>query len=74
MRAGHAIFTLLLSSFVCVVFADPFLLNDTIIGLDFIDTFTWWTAEDPTHGRVNYVDKDTALQKNLSYGTSPFTP
>ena len=75
MRAGCAILVLHLS-FVCVVLAEPSQLADTFIGYNFTDAFTWTTDDDPTHGRVNYVNKDVALQKNLSYGapTLPFHP
>ena len=38
------------------------------IGRDFLEHWTWETMDDPTHGRVNYVDQATALQLNLSYG------
>jgi hypothetical protein len=74
MRAGRALVALYLS-ISCTVLADPFRLDNTIIGYQFADAFQWWSNDDPTHGRVNYVDKDTAFQKNLfqknlSYGTS----
>jgi hypothetical protein len=43
-------------------------LQDSIIGYDFLDAFMWETKDDPTHGRVNYVDKATALKDNLTFG------
>lgn len=43
-------------------------LADTFIGHDFINGFNWETFDDPTHGRVNFVDQPTALSSNLSFG------
>jgi len=40
------------------------------VGFDFLGNFSWETADDPTHGRVNYVNKATALQDNLTFGMS----
>ena len=48
-----------------------YVLKEKFVGRDFLDAWTWETMDDPTHGRVNYVDQRTALQKNLSYGTPP---
>ena len=48
-------------------------IADTFIGHDFINGFDWETFDDPTHGRVNYVDQPTALSSNLSFGESPFS-
>ncbi len=45
-----------------------FKLADKFIGSDFFSGFDWKTFDDPTHGRVNYVDQQTALATNLSYG------
>ncbi|KAJ8590237.1 glycoside hydrolase family 16 protein [Rhizopogon salebrosus TDB-379] len=42
-------------------------LNTSHIGYDFLDTFVWETEDDPTHGRVNYVDKATSLSENLTF-------
>ncbi|PFH49979.1 glycoside hydrolase family 16 protein [Amanita thiersii Skay4041] len=39
-------------------------LRDQYIGKDFL-TWKFENFDDPTHGRVNYVDKDTAFQRNL---------
>ncbi|KDQ61179.1 glycoside hydrolase family 16 protein [Jaapia argillacea MUCL 33604] len=44
-------------------------INETYIGYDFLDKWTWETLDDPTHGRVDYIDQRTALQTNLSYAT-----
>ena len=44
-------------------------LRARYIGTDFLNAFDWFTDSDPTHGRVNYVDRDTALRSNLTFGT-----
>ncbi|KIJ68156.1 glycoside hydrolase family 16 protein [Hydnomerulius pinastri MD-312] len=46
-----------------------YVLNVSYVGQDFLDGFNFQTMDDPTHGYVNYVDQDTALQKNLTYVT-----
>ena len=43
-------------------------LKDVYIGDDFFGQWTFETFQDPTHGRVNYVDLGTAITRNLSYG------
>lgn len=45
-----------------------FVLKDQYIGNDFYSGWQWETADDPTHGRVNYVDQGTAVARNLTYG------
>lgn len=57
------------------VVTQAYCLKDTFKGRDFLDDVNWmWeTAVDPTHGRVNYVDKSSAERSNLSYG-SVFSP
>ncbi|KAG1746159.1 glycoside hydrolase family 16 protein [Suillus lakei] len=37
------------------------------VGYDFLGNFSWETADDPTNGRVNYVDQATALTNNLTF-------
>lgn len=59
-----AVFSLLYAP----VFSQTFQLKDQFIGKDFLTGFKWETMDDPTHGRVNYVDQPTALQKNLTVG------
>lgn len=44
-------------------------LRDSFKGLDFFDNWIWETFDDPTHGRVNYVDMPIAQASNLSYGS-----
>lgn len=51
-----------------------YFLRDSYKGHDFFDRWTWQTFDDPTHGRVNYVDKYTAKSANLSTGVSIRAP
>lgn len=58
----------LLLSLLSSVFGQTFHLKDRFVGHDFLSGFNWETFNDPTGGRVNYIDQATALSKNLSYG------
>ncbi|KAG9004819.1 hypothetical protein FRB90_010703 [Tulasnella sp. 427] len=42
-------------------------LHEKFAGESFLDGFEHEDFKDPTHGRVNYVDECTALEKNLTY-------
>ncbi|KAH8102642.1 glycoside hydrolase family 16 protein [Cristinia sonorae] len=42
-------------------------IQDTYAGKTFFDTFDFFTGKDPTNGRVNYTDRDTAFAKNLAF-------
>ncbi|TFK89981.1 glycoside hydrolase family 16 protein [Polyporus arcularius HHB13444] len=44
-------------------------IQDTYAGETFFDTFDFFTGGDPTHGMVNYTDRDTALAHNLTFIT-----
>ncbi|KAG5645194.1 hypothetical protein DXG03_006712 [Asterophora parasitica] len=44
-------------------------IKDTFMGSNFFDNWRWETIDDPTHGRVNYVDKWAAQAANLSYAS-----
>ncbi|KAL0958590.1 hypothetical protein HGRIS_013931 [Hohenbuehelia grisea] len=44
-------------------------LSDNIVGPAFMNAFNYEAIPDPTHGRVNYVDKATAQRLNLTYGS-----
>ncbi|KIJ18732.1 glycoside hydrolase family 16 protein [Paxillus involutus ATCC 200175] len=48
---------------------DQYVLNTSFVGSEFFQGFTWQDIDDPTHGYVNYVDKETAVERNLSYAT-----
>ncbi len=68
MRAGYAFS--LVTLFVPLVSADQdnYFFKTSFMGRDFLQHWTWYIDNDPTHGRVNYIDQATALQHNLSYG------
>ncbi|KAK0434567.1 glycoside hydrolase family 16 protein [Armillaria borealis] len=69
-----SLYLLALFIFISIVTANPtFRLAEVLRGNDFFDSFIWETFDDPTHGRVNYVDKDTAKANNLSYGNALFS-
>ncbi|EJD52769.1 hypothetical protein AURDEDRAFT_55815 [Auricularia subglabra TFB-10046 SS5] len=46
-----------------------YILQDQYRGPGFAQGFMFENEDDPTHGRVNYVDMDTAFARNLSYFT-----
>jgi hypothetical protein len=69
MRTGYAYPLFCLTSVTLLPFVSAhYSLKDQYIGNDFYSGFQWETADDPTHGRVNYVDQDTSINKNLSQG------
>ncbi|KAJ7497235.1 glycoside hydrolase family 16 protein [Mycena latifolia] len=49
--------------------SESYSLADTFIGNDFFK-WNWETFSDPTHGRVKYVDRDTAKATNLSIASN----
>lgn len=65
LQIAHACLALAL---VLPAYSQQFNLKDKFVGKDFLAGFRWETFDDPTHGRVNYVDQTTALQKNLTSG------
>ena len=70
MRLRHAFFATLSLSLTLRTGAKTFVLKDEWCGEDFFEGgWNWFTDDDPTHGRVNYVGKDEARSKNLTYGT-----
>lgn len=72
MRTGYA-YSILGLTYVLMslpVVRTHFVLKDKFVGNDFYSGFQFETADDPTHGRVNYVDKDTAVNNNLTEGSS----
>ena len=68
MRTGYAYILISLLSILIPSVSAAFRLKDLYTGHDFFNRWKWETFDDPTHGRVNYVDRDTARNKNLSYG------
>jgi hypothetical protein len=69
MRVRYAFFATLSLSFTLRAGAKTFYLKDQWRGEDFFEGWNWFTDDDPTHGRVNFVSKDEARSKNLAYGT-----
>ncbi|KAF8585955.1 glycoside hydrolase family 16 protein [Ramaria rubella] len=66
----HTLFALSIFASISFSFvsSDPvFVIKDTYIGQSFFDSFEFSTFDDPTHGRVNYVSKEDAIDKNLAY-------
>ncbi|RXW21657.1 hypothetical protein EST38_g4173 [Candolleomyces aberdarensis] len=45
----------------------PYKLEDLYRGESFLNDWDFFSAEDPTHGLVNYQTKDNAVKKNLAY-------
>ncbi|KAI0259260.1 concanavalin A-like lectin/glucanase domain-containing protein [Gloeopeniophorella convolvens] len=66
MRTGYASLVALYLSLIRPA-SGSFFLQDSWAGADFFQGWTWEDANDPTHGRVNYVSQGEATQKNLSY-------
>ncbi|KZT74648.1 glycoside hydrolase family 16 protein [Daedalea quercina L-15889] len=48
-------------------------IQDSYEGSTFFDTFEFYTGEDPTHGTVNYTDRNTAFADGLAYVESDGT-
>ncbi|KAI0705052.1 concanavalin A-like lectin/glucanase domain-containing protein [Cerioporus squamosus] len=67
MRTGYTL--LPLAALLMRPVSANFFLADTYIGRDFLQSWTWETFDDPTHGRVNYVDQATALASNLTFAS-----
>ncbi|KAH7102121.1 glycoside hydrolase family 16 protein, partial [Auriculariales sp. MPI-PUGE-AT-0066] len=44
-----------------------YLVSDEAIGRSFYDMFEFNNIPDPTHGRVTYVDKNTAIAHNITH-------
>ena len=65
MRTGYTVVSFCLA---VQVTCASFHIADAFIGHDFLSGFNWETFNDPTHGRVNFVDQPTALSSNLTYG------
>lgn len=51
------------------VLSATYSLSDNVVGSGFNSFFSYQAISDPTHGRVNYVDKGTAQSKNLTYAS-----
>ena len=58
---------LLVAALATSTLATNYCLTDEFIGKDFLVGFEHEAIDDPTHGRVTYVDEATALKQNLTY-------
>ncbi|OCH84667.1 hypothetical protein OBBRIDRAFT_741233 [Obba rivulosa] len=68
MRTGYALVSL--GTALMRIVSAHYILADSYIGQDFFNEWTWQTMDDPTHGRVNYVDQISAISSNLSYAAA----
>ena len=69
MRTGYAFLAVISLSLIQCASA-IFCLKDKWVGQDFLyGGWDWETENDPTHGRVNYVDEASAISDGLAYGT-----
>jgi hypothetical protein len=46
-------------------------LRYNFAGTGFFDNFDFWTWDDPTHGYVNYVDRNTAQGSTSPLASQP---
>ncbi|KAI0736051.1 laminarinase [Earliella scabrosa] len=60
---------LVLQCFATAALAVTYGQADSYSGEGFISGFFYDAIPDPTHGRVNYVDRNTALAQNLTYAS-----
>ena len=68
MRTGYASLSFLFTILIPPAVSMHYTLKDKYVGNDFYSGFKWETDDDPTHGRVNYVDQGTGISKNLTSG------
>ncbi|KIY67871.1 glycoside hydrolase family 16 protein [Cylindrobasidium torrendii FP15055 ss-10] len=61
---------LVFSSFAAPVTAVSYSLTDNYVGQSLLDAFSYMAIDDPTHGRVKYVDKATAVANNLTFASN----
>jgi len=52
-----------------LAFPSSYFLSENIIGPAFYNHFNFENITDPTHGRVTYVDRATAIRENLTYAS-----
>ncbi|KAF7345767.1 Glycoside hydrolase family 16 protein [Mycena venus] len=60
---------LVASSALSSVLGAVYQCNERIVGRDFYDAFNFEAIPDPTHGRVNYVNKTQAIIHNLTFAS-----
>ncbi|KAF8597916.1 hypothetical protein BDV93DRAFT_499233 [Ceratobasidium sp. AG-I] len=69
LAAASSIPILSLPGSISQTFGRTLKLQEEIIGDGFYDAFNFQKFDDPTHGRVNYVDKDFAMKNNLTHAS-----
>ncbi|KAF8873871.1 2 beta-glucan [Infundibulicybe gibba] len=62
--------SLILLSIATPLLAATYSQSDNIVGAGFLSAFNFEAIADPTHGRVNYVDANTAKSQNLTFTSS----
>ncbi|KAK7036466.1 hypothetical protein VNI00_011663 [Paramarasmius palmivorus] len=67
--ARFSLYLLALFPLVAHVNAATYSISDNFVGQSFLSGFSVLNIADPTHGRVNYVDANTARNQNLTYGS-----
>ncbi|KAI0757798.1 laminarinase [Daedaleopsis nitida] len=67
MLAGRGIVAL--ACIASPVLSATYTHSETFSGNTFLTGFSHQAINDPTHGRVHYVDQDTALSRNLTYAS-----
>ncbi|KAK7024843.1 glycoside hydrolase family 16 protein [Favolaschia claudopus] len=60
---------LTLASTVTTALCATYSVTENIVGAGFYDAFNFEAIGDPTEGRVNYVDKATAMSQNLTFAS-----
>jgi hypothetical protein len=68
MRTEYAIIIALSLSLAQCARATDYFLKDEWIGKDFLTGWVYFTEADLTHGRVNYLDQEDAVNKGLVFG------
>jgi hypothetical protein len=68
MRTEYAFIVALSLTLVQCAGATDYFLKDKWIGEDFLTGWVFDTEDDPTHGRVNYLDQEDAVNKGLVFG------
>ncbi|KAG9315694.1 glycoside hydrolase family 16 protein [Chiua virens] len=69
MRLLIFCFTVIVLSVRRVLAGKTYSKSVDITGAAFYDEFSFFSSADPTHGRVTYVDRQTAQEFNITYAT-----
>ncbi|KAF7367032.1 Glycoside hydrolase family 16 protein [Mycena sanguinolenta] len=59
-------FASIISSALCATYSR----SENIVGTGFYNSFNFEAITDPNHGRVNYVNKTTAMSQNLTFASA----